>query len=210
MKLIDCVQGSPEWVAARLGIPTASQFSRILTPGGKPSSSAEPYMHALIAERLLGYPVVSADSTDFMERGKALEPEAVRYYELQRDMEAQRVGFCLADDGRCGCSPDRLIGKDGGLEIKTPSAAVHVGYLLDDIPKKFGPQVQGCLWITGREWWDVLSYNPELPPALVRVYRDEQHIHNLEAVLSAFCDVLDANHRDLVSRLGWNQKEAAA
>jgi hypothetical protein len=201
MRILECIQGSDAWHAARLGIPTASAFGKILTPGGKPSSSAAGYMHALIAARLLNMPV-DDEATEFMGRGLQLEAEAVRYYELQRDAEARRVGFVLDDSGRFGCSPDRLIGDDGGLEVKCPSAAVHVGYLLDDLPVKFQPQVQGCLWITGRHFWDVLSYNPELPPALVRVERDEEFIRNLASVVGAFCDVLDVKYRDLTERFG--------
>ena len=36
-------QGSAAWTEARLGIPTASQFSRIITPGGKLSKSRDGY-----------------------------------------------------------------------------------------------------------------------------------------------------------------------
>lgn len=199
MRIIDCVQGDAAWHAARLGVPTASQFGKILTPTGKPSAQAEDYMHALIAERLLGVPA-GPDATDWMERGSQMEPNAVSYYELQRDVSTRKVGFCLADSGRYGCSPDRLVGEAGGVEIKCPSAAVHIGYLLDDLPAKFKPQVQGCLWITGREWWDLLSFNPDLPPALIRMGRDKEYIRNLEAVVTAFCSVLDEKTEELLSR----------
>jgi hypothetical protein len=183
-------QGSAEWHAARLGIPTASNFGRIVTPGGKLSASADTYLHELVAERILGFPL-NTESVDFMERGKALESHAVSWYELQRDVDTEAVGFCLTDDGRAGCSPDRLVGAAGGLEIKCPSPAVHVGYMLDGgISDKYRPQVQGALWITGRDWWDTLSYHPDLPPALVRVKRDEEYITALAANVERFCDAL--------------------
>ena len=189
---LDCAQGSPEWHAARLGIPTASNFGRIITPGGKPSSAADGYMHELLAERMLGLPL-NAESVDFMERGKALEMHAADYYELQRGVDTEAVGFVLTDDRRAGCSPDRFVGGEGGLEIKCPSPAVHVGYLLDGgISDKYRPQVQGALWITGRWWWDTLSYHPDLPSALVRVERDAEFITALESAVVAFCDRLDA------------------
>ena len=189
---LDFAQGSPEWHAARLGIPTASNFGRILTPGGKLSASADTYMHELIAERMLGFPL-NAGSVDFMERGKALEEQAVAFYELQRGVDTEQVGFVLTDDRRAGCSPDRFVGLDGGLESKCPSPAVHVGYLLDGgISDKYRPQVQGALWMTGRWWWDTLSYHPDLPPALVRVERDAEYITAIEVAVSAFCDRLDA------------------
>lgn len=188
----DCAQGSPEWHALRLGIPTASNFSRILTPGGKLSASADAYMHELIAERMLGVPL-NTESADFMERGKALEAQAVSWYELQRDVDTEAVGLCTTDDGRLGASPDRLVGTDGGLEIKCPSPAVHVGYMLDGgISRKYWPQVQGALWITERRYWWTLSYHPDLRPALVRVARNDEYIEALAAAVTAFCDRLDA------------------
>lgn len=190
MKILAMKQGSPEWHAARLGIPTASAFHRIVTPGGKLSEGSHAYLCELIAERLLNLPMDSA-STDFMERGKALEEQAVAWYELQREVDTQRVGFVTSDDGRVGCSPDRLVGKDGGLEIKCPSAGIHVQYMLGGVAQKYAPQIQGALWLTGRAWWDSLSFHPDLEPALVRVERDEEYIAKLAEAIPAFCDRLD-------------------
>ena len=188
----DFPQGSVEWHAARLGRPTASNFGRIITPTGKPSASADGYMHELIAERMLGY-ALNTESVDFMERGKALESQAGAWYELRRGVDTETVGFCLTDDEQAGCSPDRFVGLDGGLEIKCPSPAVHVGYLLDGgISAKYRPQVQGSLWITGRWWWDTMSYHPDLKPALVRAERDPDYITALEVAVCAFCERLDA------------------
>ena len=36
---LDCEQGSEEWLAARLGIPTATGFENIVTATGKKSAS---------------------------------------------------------------------------------------------------------------------------------------------------------------------------
>ena len=193
----DCAQGSEEWHALRLGIPTASNFHRIITQSGKPSASADGYMHELLAERLLGFPL-NTESVDFMERGKALESQAVAWYELQRGVDCEAVGFCTTDDGRAGCSPDRLVSPDGGLEIKCPSPAVHVGYLLDGgIADKYRAQVQGALWITERKWWDTVSYHPDMPQALVRAERDEDYIETLVTAVRAFCERLTAAHESL-------------
>lgn len=197
---LDVAQGSHEWHAARLGLPTASQFHRIISPKTlKPSESASGYLHELLAEWLLGVPLDSA-SSDFMERGKALEEQAVAWYELQRGVDAERVGFCLTDDRRAGCSPDRLVGEDGGLELKCPSPAVHVGYLLDGIAAKYLPQIHGAMWVTGRPWWDALSYHPDLPPALVRIERDQDYIVPLSEAVTAFCDRLARAKDELKER----------
>ena len=179
-------QGSSDWWAVKAGIPSASNFDKIITPKTlKFSSSAEGYAHRLLAEELLRAPVDDASSS-FMERGQVLERAAVDYYEFERGVESEAVGFILRDDRRVGGSPDRLVGANGGLEIKCPSAAVHVGYLLDEQGIGYRAQVQGLLYLAEREWWDTLSYHPDLPPALVRQTRNEAFITALVEALDRF------------------------
>ncbi len=177
MKIHECAQGSTEWHACRLSIPTASQFSRLVTKTGKPSAQAVGYAHELLAEELLGTPTDGA-SSGFMERGKEMEASAVGYYEFQRDVEVNRVGFVTLDDGTAGCSPDGLVGDKGGLEIKCEGAGAHVGHLLG-VATQYHVQVQGCMWICEREWWDFMCYHPQLPAAIVRVQRDDKFIDDL-------------------------------
>jgi hypothetical protein len=175
-------QGSPEWVAARIGIPTASQFARLITPKKRePSASRHKYRAELLTEWLLGQPL-DWGATLWMGRGSELEDEARRFYELERDVEVQRIGFVTRDDGRVGGSPDGLVGDDGGVEIKCPSALQHVQYMLGEDPEYFA-QVQGYLYLTDRRWWDLLSYNPALPPVLKRIPRDDEFIAALVAIL---------------------------
>lgn len=196
MKIHTMKQGSDEWVNARLGIPTASQFGRIFTPGGRPSSAADDYLCQLLAERLLGVPVDV--SSEYMERGRGLEPDAVAFYEFERDADTTPVGFVTSDDGLVGCSPDRLVGDDGGLEIKIPSAKVHISYMLEGmLDGRYKPQVQGGLWVSGRRWWDTLSYHPGLRPALFRVERDEPYIAALAKEVYAFASRLQRAHDQL-------------
>lgn len=187
---IDVVQGTKEWLDAKVGIPSASNFSRILTPKTmKPSSSMAGYAHELLAEQILGRPLDDATS-EFMQRGTVLEKHARDWYSLQKDVDVEQVGFLLTDDRRAGCSPDGLIGSVGGLEIKCPSAAVHIGYLLGEAGEKYRCQVQGGMLITDREWWDFVSYNPDLPSALVRFNRDETFIKALSSAVNQFCEVM--------------------
>lgn len=194
---LDMRQGSDEWEQARLGIPTASQFKRIITPKTlKLSEQRHKYKHQLLAEWLTGQSMDSEFVSGPMERGSALEARAVAYYEVERDVKVDRVGFCLRDDRQIGCSPDGLVGDDGGLEIKCPMAPACVGYLLDEkIEEDYLLQVQGGLYITGRKWWDVLGWNPDMaqfPLPIVRMDRDEtviEAIHNgLEIFLSELND----------------------
>lgn len=188
---INCVQGTSEWAAARLGIPTASQFDRIITPKTmKLSGQAEGYACELLAEQALGESMDDATS-GLMLRGSIQESRAVKYYEFQTDTATTEVGFLMRDDRRAGASPDRLVGENGLLEIKVPNAANHIGYLLDDQGIGYRAQVQGQLWISEREWCDTLSYNPVMPYALVRQYRDEEFITALARYVDQFHSMMD-------------------
>ena len=93
-------QGSAAWTEARLGIPTASQFSRIITPGGKLSKSRDGYLAELLAEWALGEPVSDFLGTDWTERGHILEGEARAAYGLLRDADVTECGLCYRDDSR--------------------------------------------------------------------------------------------------------------
>lgn len=194
MKIIECEQGSIEWMQARLGVPTASQFDRILTPKSfKPSASRSTYGAELVAEWLLGQPIEWGTDM-WMERGLELEADARLWYEFQNDVDVERVGFITR--GLVGGSPDGLVGDDGGLEIKCLGAAKHVRHLLGEDLDYIG-QVQGYLWLTGRKWWDVLSYNPELPPVVHRVEPDLKWVAAFEPVLEAFVEKLEADKAKL-------------
>ena len=202
MIIHDVLQGSTEWLAVRAGIPTASAFDRIVTPKGKPSTQAEKYMHQLLAERMMGHPVLQV-ATYWMGRGQALEGEAVSYYEGVRDLDTDVIGLITNDEGTIGASPDRFVGEDGLLELKCPSEHVHVGYLLTKgVDAEYYPQVQGQLWVTGRKWLDIMSYHPELPPAIVRVERDEDYIKTLSTAVTEFSASLERKAVELREK-GW-------
>lgn len=199
MIVVDCKQGSPEWHQARLGIPTASQFSRIVsTKTRKVLAGSETYRHELLAEWLIGIPG-GMDARGLMERGTQMEPWAVGWYELQREVTTTPVGVCLRDDRLVACSPDRFVGDDGGLEIKCPGAKQHVSNMLG-MTDEYHAQVQGNLWIAERKWWDLLSYHPELPPVIVRIERDEAYIEALASGVASFIADLLADRARLIEQ----------
>jgi hypothetical protein len=205
------LQSSPEWHALRLGIPTASAFERLVTPKGNPSgkSTQEKYLLELLSERITGFP-----SHDFMskamERGKTLESSAVQFYELQRDVETQPVGFVSNDACTIGASPDRFVGSDGQMQIKVPTAANHLGFLLGygSTYEEHKVQVQGELWVTGRNFNDVVSYNDVMPMALSRIERDQPFISIMEQIILEFSDKLETKAKELAEK-GWMPKERA-
>lgn len=191
MKRIQVEPGSAEWKMARLGIPTASKFDKIITPKTlKISESMAKYAHLLVAEQLLGVPMEDDANSGFMQRGVVLEKRAIDYYHLlHEDAVLEPAGFLTLDDGSAGATPDHMVGANGLLEIKVPSAPIHIGYLLDG-GIAYRCQVQGQLWIAEREWVDTLSWHPELPPALVRVPRDESFIKALSAAVKQCNDYI--------------------
>ncbi len=206
MIIIDCEQGSPEWFSARLGIPTASEFSTVLAVGirGGKSLTRVAYLNKLAGEILTGEPMANYVSPD-MERGKLMEDEARNFYSFMHDVEPQRVGFVR--NGNKGASPDSLIGNDGGLEIKSAAAHIQVARLLDGgLPTEHKAQVQGNIWVCEREWWDFCSYCPKLPLLCVRVYRDESYISKLAQEVELF-NVELKQTVDYIRRYG--AKEAA-
>lgn len=203
MKIYDVIQGTPEWTYLRAGIPTASNFDRIVTPKGKISTQAEKYMFELLAERMMQHPVAEFMSR-WMDRGSQTEAEAVAFYSFARDMETEKVGFITNDAGTIGASPDRLVGEAGLLEIKVPKEATHVSYMMQSGSSydEYKVQTQGQLWIAEREWNDLLSYHPELPEALIRITRDEPFIKILDSAVTAFSEQLEAAFEICRSR-GW-------
>lgn len=204
-------QGSLDWLRLRLGIPTASRFDSLVTPAkGEHSKSADGYMHELLAEWITGQSA-EGPQTVWMLRGQEFEAEARRFYAFDRGEDVRQVTFVYGDESkRYGCSPDGLVGDDGGLEMKIPKPAVHVGYLLaGSLPNDYRPQVQGCMMVTGRKWWDFMSYSPGLPPLLVRVERDEEYITKIRTALDALLVKYEAAKQQLIASGYGPRKEAA-
>ena len=197
IEVFDCEQGSPDWWACRLGIPTVSEYGTVMAKGkdgkkdGTTSKTRMAYMRRLVGERITGEAVEGYMNAD-MERGKAMEDEARATYALRNlDYNLQRVGFVR--NGETGGSPDSLIEDVGGLEIKTAIPHIQIDRLERNVlPPEHKPQVQGSLWVTEREWWDFVSYWPKLPLLVVRVYRDEDYIREIEREVDQFLDELHA------------------
>lgn len=200
---LDVEQGTAPWLAARLGIPTASQASRIVTPTGKLSSGRDSYLAELLAEHFLGEPITEWEGNLWTDRGKALEPDALAFYSFTTDHEPRTTGIVYRDEFKSfGASPDGLIDPDGGLELKCPMAGTHLLWLArGECPKQHWCQVQACLWASGRSWWDFMSYFPDLPPLLVRVEPDDAYQRALDKHIPTFVDELLAG-RERLRELG--------
>lgn len=208
MQIVECEQGSPEWFMARMGIPTASEFSTVMAKGkdGGASVTRRTYMLKLAGEILTGEPMENY-SNAHMERGKIMEDEARDLYSfLHDDAALQRVGFIAS--GAKGASPDCLVNLNGMLEIKTALPHILCGLIIkNDFPLEHVAQCQGNLWVAEREWIDLVVYWPKLPPFIKRAYRNEPYIKTLAEAVDRFNAEL-AEIVDRVRRYG-NVKEAA-
>lgn len=210
MKIIDCVQGTPEWYAARAGIPTASEFCSIVSEkrDGKKTAAYDSLLMRLAGERITGE-VAEPASSIAIARGHDLEPEVRLAYELITDAEPKLIGFIISDDGNAGYSPDAFVGENGLLEIKTKKPEFLIKCISDNkFPEEHEAQCQGGLWITGREWIDIMVYWPKLPPFIRRAYRDENYIKRLSNEVAIFNDKLDALV-EKVKNFNTFEKEAA-
>lgn len=196
MKIIDCKQGSAEWLYARLGKPTASEFDELLSGEWKvrTGQGVETYLYRKLAEKVLGFPLHDASSWA-MEQGAIMEGEAIPFFEGVYDLPITRVGFVTTNDGRIGCSPDGLIGEDNGIEIKCPQPQTHLRYLLEGgVPKEYLAQCHGAMFVTERPKWTFMSYSRQFPPLVVHVERDEAIQNTLMKALSNFLHRFDEKY----------------
>ena len=192
----ELIQGSPEWLAARVGKVTASRISDAVakTKNGWGTSRAN-YMAELIAETLTGQPYPQYQSVE-MRRGTEVEPDARRAYEFMADASVEQVGFISHPSiAMSGASPDGVVGDDGLVEIKCPNTATHIDTLLGaNLDGAYITQMQWQMACTGRAWCDFISYDPRLPAHLAlfvkRTARDDKRIAELETMVKEFIDEL--------------------
>lgn len=170
-------QYSELWWSGRRGLPTASQFGKIVTSTGKKSTSWKTYAFKKVAERLTGK-TEDTYKSDNMDRGTELEPEARKAYSFITGIDVEEVGMVFQDEKKLWlCSPDGIsLEKKKGLEIKCPIASTHVKYLYNKkLPTEYKPQVFGSLWICNEiETWDFMSYHPDMKPFLITIDRGNE------------------------------------
>ncbi len=179
-------QGSDEWEALRIGMITASKFADIIKNGkGKEESKCKiSLIENLTVERLINRKL-DIIQTFAMKQGLEREETAKLQYKFKTLRQIQECGLIQIENTFIACSPDGLIDQDGGLEIKCPEPKAHYEYLnCDSIPDRHIAQVQGCMWVTNRFWWDFVSYNPDFPEHLqlkiIRVNRDDEIIEKIK------------------------------
>jgi len=204
MKRIDCAQNSVEWLEARAGIPTASEFDALITPKWEIRKGQGPatYLSKKLAERWLGGPLAGFGSFA-ADQGQILQEECIPWYEFEFNTKVDRVGFITTDDGSAGCSPDGLLEGDMGLEVKCLQPPHHCECLLDgELPSDFAAQVHGSMWVTGFKQWKFVAYRRRFPPLILTVQRDEEIISKIETAVVLFTDRLNRAYERLVELNG--------
>ncbi len=190
MNIHPAQQGSGEWLAARSTRLTASNLSKVLTPAKlEYSKQADSLVLVTAAARVFGV-YEDTVSTFYTERGLELEEEAREAYSFLTRKKVRQVGLCITDDGLFGASPDGLTGEGDGLEvleIKCPSLAVHLSYLVNAaVPTEYRLQVQGEMYAAGAKSGDFFSYYPGLPTLLVKFYPDPVVFAALDEAIPKF------------------------
>ncbi len=212
MIIVDCEQGSKEWHLERAGVITASMFSTIrekLKSGpnkGGYKKAAEDYAFRLAIERISGEPLDGGYETWAMQRGHEMEPEARLKHEEKIGVLIEHAGIVLTDDRMFGGSADGLINDDGGSEYKCLVAPEKIrSIIVDKDIDEFKDQVQGCLWLTGREWWHFCLYCPALKQAdkdliIIKVERDDDYIAEMEKDLLEFNQLVESYKAALLEK----------
>lgn len=206
MKVLDLIQGSPEWLAARAGSLGASQLGDALatTRTGWGASRAN-LRSQLAVERLTGKPI-DTYVNGAMQRGKDLEPQARAMYSLDTGHDVTEIGLVLHPvlEGT-HASPDGLCNGDGLVELKCCGATRHIELLTGSEPED--RYVKQCMWqlaCTGREWVDLAYFHPDFPDEMQlhvrRLKRDDALIAELEDEVAKFLAEVAATVADLKAR----------
>lgn len=189
----DIEQGTPDWLALRLGIVTCSELDCLLVNGKGEAGfgvAAYTYMDQLIGERITGEAAELPFQTKATIRGHEQEGVAKGLYEAREDVATNAAAIIL--NHGIGYSPDALVGESGLIEIKTKLPKFQVGVILaGEVPKEHVAQCQGGLWVSEREWIDFISYWPGMPLFVKRMYRDEAMIRKIAERVKTFYEILE-------------------
>lgn len=197
----DIAQGSPEWMALRVGKIGGSRIADLLTEGrgGAESLTKRKYKNELIRERLTGRKL-DTYKTPAMQRGIDLEPMARAWYEVKYNTFVDQVAIVLhpsIDGGQC--SPDGIVEATNSLiEIKIPNPENHLDNILTG-GKQLEQYYDQVMWqlacMPEKEFCDLVSYDPEMPDHLQgfvkRIYRDDEYINNMQNAVIAFLSEIE-------------------
>lgn len=207
-------QGSAEWLVGKLGVPSASNASKLLAKPGSDTRST--YMAELVAQVATG--VVEELNAKALDWGKQHEDAARSSYEFATGEIVEEVPFVFKDDTfRVGCSPDGILSVPKGLELKCPYNSVHyVKFVVEEkIKPEWQAQNQFTMWVTGAEEWDFGQFDPRMKVKslhYVTIERDEKVQKTLDDAVPQFLHEMDQMLAKLGIKFGdqWLRVKAAA
>jgi len=186
----DIHQGSPEWMALRIGRIGGSRVADILTEGrsGAESLVRRKYKNEIIREKLTGLKL-NTFKTPAMQRGIDLEPLARAWYEVKHNVFVDQVAIVKHPTIKdAQCSPDGIVfSKNHLIEIKVPNPENHLDNYLTG-GKQLEQYYDQAMWqlacMPEMEFCDIVSFDPEMPDHLKgfvkRIYRDDEYIKTME------------------------------
>ena len=195
MKMLNSFeQGSPEWKQARAGKVTASRAkdARDRLKSGAASGKQIAYACQVALERVSHQPADATFENWQMREGHVQEPIARAAYERRTGNLVDEVGAFATDDDLFLYSPDGLIDGDGLLEVKTLFSPERIMTIVGngDV-SDFIDQCMFGLWLTGRQWIDLVVWVPALEHLSVkRIARDDDYIEAMEADLIALAKLV--------------------
>lgn len=208
MKIHEGTQGSLEWLQLRASTITASEFDNLVTPKWEIRKGEMPksYLNRKLAELWTGQPIDDGFSSFATDQGNLQEEESRDWLQFQFGAEIHRPAFITTDDGRCGCSPDGVLGEEG-IELKNPRLPNQVKYLLGGVlPDEYSHQCHFSLFVTGWKRWHFVSYSRRLPKLALKVERDEKIQAVIKEAVFDFLSRLDVAYMRLVEINGGEPK----
>jgi len=207
VRIHDISQRSDEWRQIRLGKVTGSVAADMLATikSGGEAAGRRNLRVRLVLERITGRSQENGYQSSAMQQGIDREPDAYAMYEALTGRLLTSSGFIEHDSLAAGCSLDGYVdGWQGIIEIKSPIPATHLEYLKTGIvPGEYLKQILHGLFITGAQWCDWLSYNPDFPEGLqvklVRVQRNDAEIADYEKKLIVFLAEVDREVQTLAT-----------
>ena len=181
-------QGTQEWLDLRLGLITCSEIKTIRADG----SGAQTYINGLAYERITGESSSVFAGNEWTERGHELEIVARYLYSQKTGNQVDQVSF-IKNHG-FGYSPDGLVNDLGAIEIKAKQPQVQIAILRSgEIPKEHLDQLDGALLCADLHFIDFVSYCPNLPIFIKRVYRNErtEQLAKMKALVDKYNKQID-------------------
>jgi hypothetical protein len=204
----DVIQGSPDWMALRIGRIGGSRVADLLTEGrsGAESLTRRKYKNEIIREKLTGLKLTTY-KTPAMQRGIDLEPLARAWYEVKHNVFVDQVAIVKHPTIKdAQCSPDGIIFADKPylIEIKVPSPENHLDNILTG-GKQLEQYIDQAMWqlacMPEMEFCDIVSFDPEMPDNLKgfvkRIYRDDEYIKTMEDKVILFLQEVETTITNL-------------